>query len=207
MIHTQLEISRQARKDFGPGGPVRLPVVSLTDEEREIQEAKADSARFRPLYDRYYERIFKFLYQRLDDKEDAYDLCSQVFLKALTNLGKYRSMGLPFSSWLYRIARNELNLFFRRSKTQRTVNIETEGLHQIIDEMEESRLDEYGEALIQAVAALDAESLEMIEMRYFEKMSFREIGEILQITENNAKVRVYRILDRLKKTLTKNQKS
>src|SRR5688572_30356328 len=99
MIQTQLEISR----------PVRLPIVNLSDEEIEIREAKADPALFRPLYDRYYERIFKFLYQRLDEKEDAFDLCSQVFLKALTNLGKYRSVGVPFSSWLYRIARNELN--------------------------------------------------------------------------------------------------
>ena len=197
MIQTQLEISR----------PVRLPIVNLSDEEIEIREAKADPALFRPLYDRYYERIFKFLYQRLDEKEDAFDLCSQVFLKALTNLGKYRSVGVPFSSWLYRIARNELNLFYRRSKTQRTVNIETEGLHQIIDEMEESRLDSYGDRLIKAVAELDPDSLEMIEMRYFEKMSFREIGEILQITESNAKVRLYRILGRMKKTITKNEKS
>jgi RNA polymerase sigma-70 factor (ECF subfamily) len=197
MIQTQLEISR----------PMSIPLAGLSDEELEIERAKADPARFRPLYDRYYERILKFLYQRLDDKEDAYDLCSQVFLKALTNLGKYRSMGVPFSSWLYRIARNELNLFFRRSKTQRTVNIESEGLHQIIDEMDESRLDIYGESLIQAVAELDSASLELIEMRYFEKMSFKEIGDILQITENNAKVRTYRILDRLKKTITKKQKS
>ena len=61
----------------------------------------------------------------------------------------------------------------------------------------------YGQRLATAIAELDEDDLQLVEMRFFEKRAFKEIGEILEITENNAKVRLYRVLERLKKILTK----
>jgi RNA polymerase sigma-70 factor (ECF subfamily) len=51
------------------------------------------------------------------------------------------------------------------------------------------------------IKQLPEDDLQMVEMRFFEKRAFKEIAEILNITENNAKVRMYRILERLKKTI------
>ena len=78
--------------------------------ERElINLAKKNSKYFEPIYKKYHEQIFRFVYQRLNNEDDAADITSQVFLKALLNLEKYEFRGFPFSSWLYRIALNEVN--------------------------------------------------------------------------------------------------
>ena len=83
--------------------------ADILEEEQVIAAAKRDPKRFEPLYRSYYEPIFRFVYKRLDSMEQAQDVTSQVFLKALTNLKKYQSRGLPFGSWLYRIAVSEVN--------------------------------------------------------------------------------------------------
>ena len=171
-------------------------------EEEQITAAKADPALFEPLYNKYYEPIFRFVYQRLNDKDTAFDITSQVFLKAMSNLQRYAFKGLPFSSWLYRIAQNELTQLFRDNKSKRTVNVETPGLFKIVDEMEEQWMDDYEEGLAKCLAQLPEGELQLIEMRYFEHRHFKEIGEILGITENNAKVKLYRLLEKLKKQIT-----
>jgi RNA polymerase sigma-70 factor, ECF subfamily len=168
-----------------------------------VEEAKKDPEKFSAIYNKYYQQIFRFLYQRLSDKETAFDFTSQVFLKALQNLHKYSYKGVPFSSWLYRIAHNEINQVFRKKTVARTVNIETEYLNNIFEEIEEEDdIMRYQHVLIDVICDLPEGDLELIEMRYFEERPFKEIAEILDITENNAKVKVYRILERLKVKIT-----
>jgi RNA polymerase sigma-70 factor (ECF subfamily) len=179
----------------------------MEQEQVLVEAAKADPARFRPLYDKYYERIFMYVYQRMDDKDMAHDVVSQVFLKAITSLPKYEYKGVPFASWLYRIAKSEVYQVFRKEQAHRTVNIETAGLGEMMDGMEEDRYAGFAPLLADAVAELDEDDLQLIEMRFFEKRAFKEIGEILDITENNAKVKVYRILERLKKILINKKKT
>jgi RNA polymerase sigma-70 factor (ECF subfamily) len=178
-----------------------LTEEELLSEQEQVELAKEDPAKFAPLYHKYHEPIFRFIYQRLDDKQVAFDLCSQVFLKALQQIGKYSYRGVPFSAWLYRIALNEVRLLFRSEKSRHTINIETANLDDMIDEMEEDRLGAYHEKMITAISGLAEDDLHLIEMRFFEKKSFREIGEIIDITENNAKVRTYRVLDKLKQKI------
>ncbi|HXC06818.1 MAG TPA: sigma-70 family RNA polymerase sigma factor [Bacteroidia bacterium] len=180
---------------------------ALQDEWVEIQAAQANPARFEVLYDRYYERILSFIYQRLDDKDLAFDTTSQVFLKAMQNLHKFQFKGVPFASWLFRIAKNEVYQLFRDQKAERTVNIEKVSLKNMVDDMEEDFYEPYYEVLKASVADLEEEEIQFIEMRFFEKRAFKEIGEIMHITENHAKVKLYRILDKLKKALLKKKKS
>jgi RNA polymerase sigma-70 factor (ECF subfamily) len=174
----------------------------LLTEQDYLAASRRDPAKFAFLYNKYHEPVFRFVYQRLDDKDLAFDLTSQVFLKALTHLPKYEFRGLPFSSWLYRIASNELNQLFRRNKAQRTINVETENLSDMMEEMEEHPLEQYQNLLLGELTALPEDDLHLVEMRFFEKRPFKEIGEIMDITENNAKVKLYRILEKLKKKLT-----
>jgi RNA polymerase sigma-70 factor, ECF subfamily len=167
-----------------------------------VEEAKKDPARFQAIYDSHYERIFLFVWQRMDDKEVAHDVTSQVFLKAMLNLHKYQFRGVPFASWLYRIAKSEVYTVFRQQQAQRTVNIETSGLRDMADEIEDDKYGPYLEVLKEAVQELAEEDMQFIEMRFFEKRAFREIADIFGITENNAKVKTYRILEKLKKIIT-----
>lgn len=176
--------------------------TDLANELVQVEDAKKNPAKFAVLYDKYYEQIFRFIYQRLDDKEQAFDATQQVFVKALENLHKYEFRGVPFASWLYRIASSEVNNLFRSQKAQRTVNIDSVSIYGIIEEIQESKIEEYHDKIVAIIAEnLEEDELQLIEMRFFEKRSFKEMGEILEITENNAKVKTYRILDKLKKII------
>jgi RNA polymerase sigma-70 factor (ECF subfamily) len=181
---------------------IQVPAQAATGEEEEIAAAKANPAHFSVLYNRYYEPVFRFVYQRLDSKDLAADICAQVFLNALTHLKTYKYQGLPMVCWLYRIAGNELKQLFRKNARHRTINIESSAIYTMIEDIEESRLEPYYEKMLTLLPDLAEEELQLIEMRYFEKRPFKEIGDILDITENNAKVKVYRILDKMKKKLT-----
>lgn len=170
----------------------------IQDELTLILEAKKDPKRFGPLYSKYHEQIFRYVYQRMDSQEMAFDVTSQVFIKAMNNLHKYEYRGVPFSSWLYRIAKSELYQAFRDRKARKTVNVESFHLFEVIEEMEEDDNSLNKKKLFQCLSLLKEKDLQMIELRYFEKRSYREIGEILEIAENNAKVRSFRALEKLK---------
>jgi RNA polymerase sigma-70 factor, ECF subfamily len=139
----------------------------------------------------------------MDSKDTAFDVTGQVFLKALTNLGKYQFKGVPFASWLYRIAHNEVMQLFRSQKDRRAVNADIGDLRYICEESETPFFEEYIPVIKQLILQLSSDDLQMVEMRYFERRPFKEIAEILNITEVNAKVRMYRIIEKLKRSLSK----
>lgn len=177
---------------------------SMQDEWAEIQAAQQNPALFRPLYDRYFQQIFQFVFKRTQDEGLCADLTSQVFLKAMHKLGAYKFQGVPFSAWLFRIASNEVAQHYRQSAKNRVVSIEERNLGSLFEEMEEDKLAEHRTVLIPSLDELRPKDLELLEMRFFEQRPFKEIAEILEITESNAKVRTYRVLDRLKKIMLKN---
>ncbi len=183
-----------------------MSTLHKTKEEIEselllIKRAQADPACFGPLYDRYYKPVFLFVYRRTDDEDLTADLTSQVFLKAITHLPRYEYKGLPFSAWLFRIAVNEVNMLFRQTKNKRSLSIEDGCLERMAEEIGESDKEERIELLLKGIQGLAMDEIQYIELRFFEDRSFKEIADIMCITENNAKVRTYRILDKIKKLL------
>jgi RNA polymerase sigma-70 factor (ECF subfamily) len=180
--------------------PYHQSKEQLAQEKTLVQEAQKDKTKFGLLYKKYFEQIFYFILKRVESEDTAADVTSQVFLKALINIPKYKDMGLPFSSWLFRIARNELYDMYRQKQIQMVVSIESNGIVQMIADMGDEQKEDYSD-LTTALSQLDEDEMELMEMRFFEKRAFKEIGEILDITENNAKVRTYRTLDKLKKLL------
>lgn len=175
----------------------------LADELMIIEAAKRDPEKFAPLYEKYYRQIFNYVHQRMDSKDTAFDITGQVFLKALTNLERYQFKGVPFASWLYRIAHNEVMQVYRTQKDKRAINADIGDLRFICEENESPFFEEYIPAIKQLIQQLDHDDLQLVELRYFEKRPFKEIAEILDITEVNAKVRMYRIIEKLKKSLSK----
>ena len=177
--------------------------AAMQEEWLIIKEAKQNPASFRPLYDKYYQAIFKFIFRRTADESLTADLCSKVFLKALQRLSSYQYKGVPFSAWLYRIASNEVAQHFRESQKNRVISIEEGRVSDLIEEIEERDHPNYRQTLILALDELKEAEVQLIEMRYFEQRPFKEIAQILQITENNAKIRTYRTLEKLKKIILK----
>lgn len=169
-------------------------------ESEWIALAKVDRAHFGFLYEKYFDVIFRFVFKRLGgDEEKSGDITQHTFLKAMSNLHAYEDRGFPFSAWLYRIAQNEINQLFRSEKKTRTVDLNENQLNELLVETEidvENREEVY-EKLTVLLNDLSAEHQELIEIRFFQGLSFKEIAEIYQITEANAKMKIYRILEKL----------
>lgn len=168
-------------------------------ESELIEEARKDPAKFRPLYNKYFHRIFLFVYHRVGDKENAADITSQVFLQALLKIKDFVYKGLPLSAWLYRIAINECNQFFRASQQQRLVILDHQTINHLAEEIGEHYPEDLNfEGLKKVVQKLNPDEIQLLQMRFFESMAFKQIADILAITENNAKVKLYRVLDKLR---------
>ncbi len=175
---------------------------TMEQELQVIEASKKNPAAFQPLYEKYYEAIFRYIYQRSDDKEAAFDIAQQVFVKALVHLPCYTFKGVPFSSWLYRIAKSEVYQAIEKNKVHRTINIDIDGLKEMLQEAEaDENLIQKEKSLTSCLSQLPEQDVQLIEMRFFESRAFKEIGHILELTENNAKVKVYRILEKLKKCM------
>lgn len=170
----------------------------LQEEQVWIQQAKNRPENFGPLYKKYHEQIFRYVYQRMDDKELAFDIVSQVFMKAMSNIHKFEDRGVPFAAWLFRIAKSEVYQSYRDNVTTRFVNIETTHLTDIIDEIDEDENESNIKYLMSILKNLKESEILLLEMRFFEKRSFKEMGDILALTENNAKVKTFRALKKLK---------
>ncbi len=176
---------------------------AIQSEWQEIQAAKLNPALFRPLYNRYFEPIFRFILSRCGDESLAGDICSQVFLKAMQKLKGYEFKGVPFSAWLYRIASNEVAQHYRNTKKTRVVSAEEMQLEDIVEEMDFDHFGEYRDVMLEVLEELKPIEMQLIEMRFFEKRPFKEIAYILKLSESNAKVKTYRILERMKKKILK----
>jgi RNA polymerase sigma-70 factor (ECF subfamily) len=174
---------------------------ALHQEWQEIQAAVQDRAQFRPLYERYFEQVFRFIYHRTADEALSADLCSQVFLKAMQKLEDYSFQGVPFSAWLLRIAFNEIGQHYRAVQKSRVVSADEAQLGHLTDEMDEEDPKDHYATLLLALDGLEVAELELVEMRFFEERPFKEIAEILGISEANAKMRTYRILERMKRKM------
>ena len=181
-------------------GGIQLWTTSMPTEENDhqlVNGAKADPARFAPLYERYFADIFRFVLRRVRQQELTADLTQQTFLKAMLALAKYEPRGLPFRAWLYRIALNEVRMHWRKKKevlidiSYREVKGLSEEMGLDLDEPEMKRL-------AVAMGKLDDERARLIELRYMDGLSFAELGQVLGIGEDAAKMRTHRVLGQLR---------
>ena len=163
-----------------------------------IQRSKKDPKAFQPLYDAYFDQIFIFVHRRVGDKDIAADLTSQTFLKALTKIDKYKDMGYPFSAWLYKIALNEVRYHYRKQSKTMEYYADDAVTYNIEEVFEETCNEELLERITESLHAFGDSAVRLIEMRFFEQKSFRDISFILGISEANAKMRTYRLLGKIK---------
>ena len=83
-----------------------------------IDDAHRDPAAFVQLYRRYYDAVFRYCVHRLFERQTAEDVTSQVFLKVVENLGRFKGSERQFRNWLYKIATNAVNSYLRKTARQ-----------------------------------------------------------------------------------------
>lgn len=183
------------------------PKHTQLSESELIVRAKSDQRYFGTLYEMHFETIFRFIFKRVNGNDAVCgDLTQQSFIKAMVNLQKYEDRGLPFRAWLFRIAQNEINMFFRAQQKNYSVDVSDNQLSAILDETfpsENYTQDDLDKLVHFLNNNLEESQLDLIELRFFQQMSFREIADIYQLTEANTKMRIYRILEKIKQNWNK----
>lgn len=177
---------------------------TIEEEHELIKKAQQDIRHFEALYDQYYLPIFYFVAKRTENKELAGEITSTVFLKALENIKKYTFQGLPFSSWLYRIAQNTLTDVYRKNKSVHIIDASSKQLESIQEELNMDEKEKRIEAILELLPKLLEEEIALIELRYFDQRRYKEIAEILNITEESARVKTHRVIVKIKGMLNLN---
>lgn len=181
--------------------PDKITSGSISDEEA-IEKAKKNPQAYEILYKKYFHQIFRFIHKRVQDKDDTADIVSCVFIKSFHTIGDFKYKGIPYSSWLYRVAINECNQYFNKNKTRHLV-IDDQIGDSISLELEiDPEAENLADRLPQVLTRLKPLELELIELRFYEGMSFREIGNVLNMSENHSKVKTFRVVKKLKTLLT-----
>ncbi|MBI1768911.1 MAG: RNA polymerase sigma factor [Bacteroidetes bacterium] len=179
----------------------------LLEEEKELLEKiRADKNQFGILFDHYYQPIFGYAFRRVADYDLARDISAETFLKAFLKIKTFEWKGIPLSSWLYRIATNEVNQYFRKQKYRPEKLgsiVKGESYFFFIDngrEELEEELIKHGEFLeIQLnLKKLDTKYQEVIALRYFEGRDNKQIADILEKPEGTIKSLLSRGIEKLK---------
>ena len=166
-------------------------------ERRLVEAAQKDPRRFGELYENNFERVYAYIARRVGNREEAQDLTAEVFHQALANLARYEWRGLPFAAWLLRIASNAIADSWK-SKAREQGNSSSDELlsHHIDMEDVEQRAK-----LFRLVTTLPTDQRRVIEMRFAQEKSIREIATELGRTGGAVKQLQFRGLETLRDQL------
>lgn len=180
----------------------------MATEKQLIEAAQKDKLEFVKLYDAHMKSIFSFLMSRLGDRALAEDLTSETFMIALTKIDTYVYTGKPFSAWLYRIAINEMNQHFRSNKKQVKTSkaLKHDALHlspaadqDLKDKEQQEKEKVHLNMLNEAFEQLREKEKNLLSLRYFDNLAYKEIADVMGITVSNVGVKINRALKSLNK--------
>ncbi len=188
--------------------------IAMMHSDSLVQQARKGEAPAQSrLVELWYKRIYNFGFKFFADHDLAMEVAQKTFISMYKNVHALQDSA-SFRPWLYRIAVNACREEARRSKTGRNVSLnevfnpEAEvspawevGQHLHLDPERTLRQAELAELLQQSLAELSEEQREVVLMKEYEGMKFREIAEALGLNENTVKSRLYYGLTSLKKIL------
>lgn len=168
--------------------------VQEAGERQLVEAAQRDPSRFGELYEIHFERVYAYVARRVGDRDVAQDVTSEVFHHALANLQRFEWRGAPFGSWLMRIASNAIADRWRRHARENATALADDPVStEPSPEEVEMRAQ-----LFRLVRALPVEQRRVIEMRFAEEKSIREIAVALGRTEGAVKQLQFRGMQTLR---------
>lgn len=180
------------------GRPARTGAGAEAKERLLVQAAQKDPARFGELYEHHFEPVYAFVVRRVRDRDTAEDLTSEVFQKALAGLPNFDWRGIPFAAWLFRIAANVVADQWRGSGKEVVQDPPEQASTQEALDQIELRAE-----MFRRVALLAADQKRVIEMRFAEGKSIREIAKEMGRSEGAVKQLQFRGLENLRSQMGK----
>jgi RNA polymerase sigma-70 factor, ECF subfamily len=170
------------------------------DERHLIEAAQKDPSRFAELYEIHFERVYAYVSRRVHGRAVAEDLTSQVFHRALANLGKFKWSGAPFAAWLFRIAANSIADWARQVSRESGARFSTP---EAASEAPDIEHIETVARLHRFVEQLSWDQRVVIRLRFGEEKSIREIAQKLSRSEGAIKQLQFRALENLRALMRK----
>jgi RNA polymerase sigma-70 factor (ECF subfamily) len=178
--------------------------AELQDEARLIEAAKRDRKAFAVLYDRYFDQIYSYCYYHSGRREEAEDLASETFQRALEGLDNFEWRGIPYSAWLYKVASNLMS-----KRRRRPPWIELPDPIAGSGENDPERLwlrREQGDELHKAVQKLPLDQREAVLLKFEGRLKNKEIGVIMSRSEGAVKLLLFRAVHGLRRRLSEQEK-
>lgn len=172
------------------------------EDDRELVElAKVDPTRFGELYDRHFQRIYRFVYSRVGEQTAAEDVTADVFMKALRALPRYQDTGRPFTAWLYQIAQNAINDRFRSARPVLELDEarEVASAEADLEELAAQR-DELRRIWLIAESLPDAQRTALV-LKFQEDLKIEDIAVAMKRSPGAVKLLIHRGVSRIRKEL------
>lgn len=168
-------------------------------DARLVTAARQDRSAFVALYRRYLPRVYRYVYRRVGNQQDAEDVTASVFTEAMESLNDYREQG-SFAGWLFTIAHRRVADYHRRQR-------EGISLEEVAPALSDSgpglealalRRDRL-ERVAQALDELTADRQEALALRFFGELSNKEVAQVMGKSEAAVKMLVYRAIRQLRR--------
>lgn len=175
----------------------------IPEETQNETEAWVAAGGVTAIFEKYYKRIFNYIGYRVHSIHTAEDLTSAVFEKIINKLGTYSEAKAPFEVWLFAIARNVVNDYYRQQKRRQFFPLE------MVKELMSSKRDpeslvlreEQNDQLMRALRQLDEREQHVIALKYGANLRNTDIAQITGQSDSNIGVICYRAMKKLKSEL------
>ena len=176
---------------------------SKLDERALIELARQDRQAFGELYELHVDRIYNYIYYRTGNQHDAEDLTARVFFRAIQHISHYQDQGAPFAAWLFSITRNMLANWYRDTGKWKLVPLDNMLRQQVEDGPEFSiEKGQDREELLAAIRRLPPERQDLLILKFVERMTNHEIGQMMGRSEGAIKSLYHRTLRSLRTEMT-----
>ena len=183
--------------------------MKAEEEFHLLKEIKKNPETFEIIYEEYFNRIFAYVFKRTLDYNIAKDICSEIFIKAFIGIKNYKWQNTPLVVWLFKIAQNEIRLYFR-SKKYRPEYLSSDFSkfrNQISPGVEEERINTENQLLkkntvrnlVENINRLPVNERETISLKYIENLTYDEIAQVLKMKTGTVKSHISRGLKKLRK--------
>lgn len=161
-----------------------------------------DDSSFNEIYERYIDDIYRYVYRKVGDREVSEDITSSIWMKILQNIEKYQEQSwATFKSWIYRIAHNAVVDHYRTRKEHEDIDgICEPGFSQ--DFWKQVDDTDSLKKVMQYLQQLWAKEKEIVILRVWDDMSYKEISEIVWESIDNCKQICSRSLKKIQANIT-----
>jgi len=182
---------------------VRVFSRAAAEDDRPLIERvrRGDQDAAKELYERYFDRIYNYVYARLGRAEDAEDLAIDTMTRSLTRLDLFQDQGVAFSSWVYRIAHNATIDHYRRHGKVTLVPLDDATLPQSADPSELAMEQLSNEDLRLALRDLTDEQQQVLILRFFQDLTAAQVAGIMGKSVGAVQALQHRALGSLERAL------